>query len=198
MSKKEVLEILSSSCPIPEKKSQIEIPKPRASESKLSEERKSKIVIKRPQSSNLSLNQPLQKKDADVAITEHLHESSTASSMVKASIRSQEGDNLQQRLQARKRASSLKPQKKTIEKVDKEGNKSSKLEMYQREIEDIMEKYAEDKVMRVQSIEKKYRLAEGASEEMERMKKKEIEEVQLEIIRERKEKIMFLRSKYET
>jgi len=192
LSKKEVLEILSSPSQSKEKKSQVEIPKPR-----VSEERKSKIVIKRPQSASIGVAQPLQKKDADVAITEHLHESSTASSMVKASIRSQEGDNLQQRLQARKRASSLKPQKAN-EKVEKEGNKSSKLEMYQREIEDIMEKYAEDKVMKVQNIEKKYRLAEGCSEEMERMKKKEIEEIQLEIIRERKEKIMFLRSKYET
>lgn len=197
LSKKEVLEVLSSSVPSPEKKVQNEVFKNRNSEPRFSEEKKTKIVVKRPQSSNFSTSQPMQKKDADVAINEHLHESSTASSLVKASIRSQEGDNLQQRLQARKRASSLKPQK-TIEKGEKEGMRSTKLEMYQREIEDIMEKYAEEKVMRVQNIEKKFSLAGGVSEDLEKLKKKEIEEVQLEIIRERKEKIMMLRNKYET
>lgn len=197
LSKKEVLEILSSSVPNTEKKVQNEVFKNRHSETRLLEERKNKVVIKRPQSSNFTTSQPMQKKDADVAINEHLHESSTASSLVKASIRSQEGDNLQQRLQARKRASSLKPQK-TVEKGEKEGMRSSKLEMYQREIEDIMEKYAEEKVMRVQNIEKKFMSAGSGSEDLEKMKKKEIEEAQLEIIRERKEKIMMLRNKYET
>jgi hypothetical protein len=108
---------------------------------------------------------------------------------------------LQQRLQARKRASSLKPQK-IIEKEEKDlkATKANKLEMYQKEIEEIMEKYAEDKIVRIQMIEKKYRSEnwQGNKDEREILMKKEIEEAQMEIVRQRKERIAFLRHKYET
>lgn len=191
---------MSSSTPNPEKKTFQEPPrtppvKIKSLDSVSIEETKVQPA-KRPHSSNFNVTMPTPKKEVDLAINSHLSQTNNASSIVKASIRSQEGDNLQQRLQARKRASSLKPQKST----EKE-NKANKLEMYQKEIEEIMEKYAEDKIFRVQMIERKFRndeAAGGSREERDAMMRKEIEEAQLEIVRERKEKIAFLRHKYET
>jgi isopropylmalate/homocitrate/citramalate synthase len=75
-----------------------------------------------------------------------------------------------------------------------------------------MEKFAEDKISKVHAIKKKYKELELAingqenlnqaeisqiKEEMDRNMKKEIDDIQLEIQRERKEKITELRNRYE-
>ena len=118
-------------------------------------------------------------------------------------MRNQEGDNLEKRIQARKRAGSLKPANfKDLEKP-----KLSKIEIYQNEIEQIMEKYAEEKIMKTSAIKKKYNelkipqehpeMCEKLKEEQENMMKKEINDLLLEIQKERKEKIMMLRTRFE-
>ncbi|OMJ92564.1 hypothetical protein SteCoe_4701 [Stentor coeruleus] len=147
------------------------------------------------------------KKDAEEAISEHLHESHTVSTRIKESLRNQEGDNLEKRIQARRRASSLKPQNKN----QREMPSNSKIEMYQNEIESIMEQFAEEKILRTQGIKKKYLEKETElvnvqgienvkkiKEDIDKVMKKEIEEMQVELLRERREKISLLRGKYDT
>ena len=108
---------------------------------------------RRPVTASFNQTLPVQKKDAEDVLNVHLHVSSNASSKSKESLRDQEGDNLEKRLQARKRASSLKP----VSSREPEIPKASKIEMYQNEIEQIMEKFAEDKITRTQAIKKKYK-----------------------------------------
>ena len=202
LSRKDVLSILN---PGNNNKSQETLKRP--------EEIKTRNIPKRQVSAVFNQTAPMPKKDAEDVISVHLHESSHASSRTKASIRDQEGDNLEKRLQARKRASSLKPQR---EEEKPEKSKISKIEMYQNEIEQIMEKYAEEKLMRMQIIKKKYKEQDneikamqgnGISqteifgklrEELDRNLKKELDELQQELQRERKEKITELRMRYDT
>lgn len=154
----------------------------------------------RPHTVNLNL--PVAKINPDQAISEHLQESSTASTIARDSIRKQEGDKLQERLQARRRANSLKPQKIAKDNSPRE----SKLELFQKEIENIMEKYAEDKIHKLQDIQKRYSQPgtpytdpdSGIKPSAESSMKQEIESMQKEIFLERQAKIDLLRHKYET
>ncbi|OMJ95848.1 hypothetical protein SteCoe_566 [Stentor coeruleus] len=171
------------------------------------EELKSKTLVpRRPYTADFNPIAPIPKKDAEETITEHLHESHTISTRVRESLRNQEGDNLEKRIQARKRASSLKPQNKSHRELPS----SSKIEMYQNEIESIMEQFAEEKIQRTQGIKKKYLEKETElakvqgienvkkiKEEIDKIMRKEIDEMQVELLRERREKISLLRSKYD-
>lgn len=92
---------------------------------------------------------------------------------------------------------------------------NSKIEMYQNEIESIMEQFAEEKILRTQGIKKKYLEKETElakvqgigkiyiesvkkiKEDIDKIMKKEIEDMQTELLRERREKISLLRSKYD-
>lgn len=116
---------------------------------------------------------------------------------------------MEKRLQARKRASSLKPSK---EIAHTENSKSvKKIELYQNDIEQIMEKYAEEKLAKTYVIKKKYKdqdnefkamqgdkeLFKKLREELEKNMLKEIDDMQIELQRERREKISELRRRYE-
>ena len=191
LSRKEVIEVLSgpvTKSPQPMMKLS---PEPNANNdprrrfSSRFEDRKRE---KRPNTGNFGATLPITNSNPDEAITEHLQESSTASNLVRESIRKQEGDKLQERLQARKRASSLKPQKSSQLSSPRE----TKLEQYQKEIEEIMEKYAEDKIRKVQAIKTKFYNKVGQETE----EKKEIDLAQEQIFKERTEKLAIIRTKY--
>lgn len=199
MSRKDVLRLLNQQSHGPR---EIPMPKP-----KLSETLRPRI---RHQGLVLNATGPVVVKVADEVITTHQKEASMTSNKVRDNIRNQEGNELKERLEARKRSNSSQPGEKTKPIVMRRGTVSKadiaeqQFEKYQEEIEKIVEKYLEEKITRIQEVKSKYKERqlelktsgnEELLQELDREMLREIEEVTQQIAHERKREISELKEK---
>ncbi|CAG9315574.1 unnamed protein product [Blepharisma stoltei] len=153
--------------------------------------------------------QPVIVRGAEEVITTHNKETNITSNKVRDNIRVQEGKELKERLEARKRSNSSQPiQRKNSYKNGKKPDMENQMEKYQEEIEKIIEKYLEKKIVKIQEIKEKYKeqmneiKAMGDNDtikeilrEMDKQMLREIEEITQQLAQERKNEIAELKGK---
>ena len=150
-----------------------------------------------------------QNRDIEKIIVKHRSENNLTSAKVKENIRSQETPELEQRIEARRRRSGT-PVAGITRALSINSLRMSRIDKYQEEIENIVEKCVEEKDAKVKELKKKYKeeikqvkLIGGSDgiiaqviNEMKQNLKSEINEIEKAIREKKKEMIEEIKTKY--
>ena len=150
-----------------------------------------------------------QNRDIEKIIVKHRSENNLTSAKVKENIRSQETPELEQRIEARRRRSGT-PVAGITRALSINSLRMSRIDKYQEEIENIVEKCVEEKDAKVKELKKKYKeeikqvkLIGGSDgiiaqviNEIKQNLKSEINEIEKAIREKKKEMIEEIKTKY--